>query len=64
VRIRLTLGLDIQRHPGPQKDEPYVEPEHAPEVNAKGAFILDRRPAEDFDKTHRIGFLRNEEGIS
>ena len=61
MRICLTLGLDVQRHPSPQKDEPYVEPEHAPEVTAKGSYILDRAPSDDFDKTHRIGFLRNEE---
>ena len=59
MRIRFTL--DIQRTPRPQREDEYVEPEHAPETTTKGSFVLDRAPQTDFDPARRIGFLRNKE---
>jgi hypothetical protein len=57
MRIRLALTLDVHRdRPWPA---PADDPEHAPEVTVKGSAILDRRPAEDFDRPGLLGFCAN-----
>ena len=61
MRIRLTLGLDVQRHPAQQAQDVRQEPVRSPDVDTKGSFILDRAPQNDFDPDRRIGFLRNQE---
>jgi len=56
MRIRPALTLDIHR------DQPWTAPpevEHAPEVTVKESAILDRRPADDFDRPGLLGFCAN-----
>jgi hypothetical protein len=38
---------------------PQAEDEHAPEVTVKGSYILERRPADDFDRPGLVGFCAN-----
>ena len=67
MRIKFTLGLDIQRHPSLDRyviqEVSEAEPERAPDAVVKGSYILDRAPSPDFDPEHRMGFLRNPEEI-
>jgi hypothetical protein len=56
MRIRLALTLDVHRD-RPWTPEP--EQEHAPEVTVKGSYILERRPADDFDRPGLVGFCAN-----
>jgi len=54
MRIRITI--DVLRHPAPEPHE-----ESAPDVDAKSAADIGRRPQADFDPMQRIGFMCNDD---
>lgn len=66
MRIAFTVTLDVERA---QKTPPTPKPERPPQIDGKGAFLLERSHQDEPDEMrsgiaehwYRIGFRPNEE---